>query len=163
MAGGRVHRLTGPEGLRYAGRAMTARSLPEANRCFICGPSNPIGLRLRFREEGEGVAADFAFGDQFIGWEGLIHGGLVAAVLDDAMANIWAWRGTPAVTTSISVRFRVPVRPGERLRVFAEPMSPRRSAMQRARGTVTREDGTLVADGEGVVMVGARAAGLPEG
>ena len=79
------------------------------------------------------------------------------------MAKIGAWRGPPAVTTSISVRFRVPVRPGERLRVFAEPMATRRSAMQRARGTVTREDGALVADGEGVVMVGARAAGLPEG
>ena len=23
---------------------MTARALPEANRCFVCGPSNPIGL-----------------------------------------------------------------------------------------------------------------------
>ncbi len=141
---------------------MTERTLREANRCFICGPSNPIGLRLHFKEEGEGVAADFAFGDPFIGWEGLIHGGLVAAVLDDAMANIWAWRGTPAVTTSISVRFRQPVRPGERLRVFAEPVGTRRSVMQRARGTVTREDGTLVADGEGIVMVGTRAAGLQE-
>ncbi len=142
---------------------MDARVLSEANRCFVCGPGNPIGLRLRFREEGEGVAADFTPSDLHVGWEGLIHGGIVAALLDDAMANIWAWRGTPAVTTSISVRFRVPVRPGERLRVFAEPMGTRRSAMQRARGMVTREDGTLVADGEGVVMVGARAAGLPEG
>ena len=142
---------------------MTERALPEANRCFICGPNNPIGLHLKFYEDGAGVAADFVPGDLHIGGEGLIHGGLIAAALDDAMANIWAWRGTPAVTTSISVRFRRPVRPGERLRVFAEPMGTRRSAMQRARGTVTREDGTLVADGEGVVMVGARAAGLPEG
>jgi len=142
---------------------MTERALPEANRCFICGPSNPIGLRLRFREEGEGVVADFSFGDQFVGWEGLIHGGLVAAVLDDAMANIWAWRGTPAVTTSVSVRFRQPVRPDEQLRVFAEPVGTRRSVMQRARARVTRPDGTLVADGEGVVMVGVRAVGLPEG
>ena len=71
---------------------MTERALPEANGCFICGPSNPIGLRLRFHEEGAGVAAEFVPGDLHIGWEGLIHGGLIAAVLDDAMANIWAWR-----------------------------------------------------------------------
>ncbi len=142
---------------------MSDRTLAEANRCFICGPSNPIGLQLRFREEGEGVVADFTPGDLHIGWEGLIHGGLIAAVLDDAMANIWAWRGTPAVTTSISARFRRPVRPGERLRVSAEPLAARRSAMQRARARVTREDGTVVAEGEGIVLVGARAAGLPEG
>jgi acyl-coenzyme A thioesterase PaaI-like protein len=142
---------------------MDARTLAEANRCFICGPGNPVGLRLRFREEGEGVSADFTFGEQFIGWEGLIHGGLVAAVLDDAMANIWAWRGTPAVVARISARFRLPVRPGDRLRVFAEPVGARRSEMQRARGTVTREDGTIVADGEGVVMIGARATALPKG
>ncbi len=137
--------------------------LPAANRCFVCGPENPVGLRLRFSPQGPGVAAEFVPGEEHIGWEGVIHGGLIAAVLDDAMANIWAWRGTPAVTTSISVRFRRPVRPGERLRVFAEPVGARRSAMQRARGTVMRSDGTLVADGEGVVMVGPRAAGLPEG
>ena len=149
--------------LRYADRAMTERILTEANRCFICGAGNPTGLRLRFREEGEGVTAEFALGEEYIGWEGLIHGGLVAAVLDDAMANIWAWRGTPAVTTSISVRFRQPVRPGESLRVLAEPVGARRSAMQRARARVTREDGTLVADGDGIVMVGSRAAGLSGG
>lgn len=136
--------------------------MPPASRCFVCGPQNPIGLRLRFSPQGPGVVAEFVPGEEHVGWEGVIHGGLIAAVLDDAMANIWAWRGTPAVTTSISVRFRRPVRPGERLQVFAEPVGARRSAMQRARGTVMRSDGTLVADGNGVVMVGPRAAGLSE-
>jgi uncharacterized protein (TIGR00369 family) len=140
-----------------AGRAMT-----EAHRCFICGPANPIGLRLRFREEGAGVAADFTPGELHIGYEGLIHGGLIAAVLDDAMANIWAWRGEPAVTARLDVRLRQPVRPGERLRVVAEPVGARRAAMQRARATVTRENGTLVAEGKGVVLVGPRAARLPD-
>ncbi|MDQ7849237.1 MAG: PaaI family thioesterase [Armatimonadota bacterium] len=134
--------------------------LPAANRCFICGPDNPVGLRLGFSPQGPGVAAEFVLGQEHIGWEGVIHGGLIAAVLDDAMANIWAWRGTPAVTTSISVRFRRPVRPGERLRVFAEPVGARRSAMQRARGTVMRSDGIPVAEGKGVVLIGPRAAGL---
>jgi acyl-coenzyme A thioesterase PaaI-like protein len=142
---------------------MDERVLSEANRCFVCGPGNPIGLHLRFQEEGEGVAADFTPGDVFVGWEGLIHGGIVAAVLDDAMANIWAWRGTPAAVVRISVRLRQPVRPGEPLRVLAEPVGTRRSEMQRAKATLTRGDGVVVADGEGVVMVGNRAAGLVQG
>ncbi|MBI3976265.1 MAG: PaaI family thioesterase [Armatimonadetes bacterium] len=134
--------------------AMTEMSRTEAHRCFVCGPANPIGLHLHFQEEGEGVAAEFVPGELYIGYEGLIHGGLIAAVLDDALANIWAWRGQPAVTVRLSVRFRKPVRPGERLRVFAEPVGARRAAMQRARGNVAREDGTVVADGDGVVLVG---------
>jgi len=137
---------------------MTQFSRPEGNRCFICGPANPIGMHLRFEEQGEGVAADFVPGDLHIGYDGLIHGGLLAAVLDDAMANIWAARGQPAATVSLSVRFRKPVRPGEPLRVSGEPVGARRAAMQRARATITRPDGTVVADGEGVVMVGSLPA-----
>ncbi len=138
--------------------AMTQFSRPEAHRCFICGPANPIGMRLQFEEEGEGVAADFVPGDLHVGYEGLIHGGLLAAVLDDAMANVWAWRGQPAVTVSLSVRFRRPVQPGERLRVSGEPVGARRAAMQRARATITRSDGVVVAEGDGVVMVGSLPA-----
>lgn len=135
--------------------AMTQFSRPETHRCFVCGPANPIGMHLQFEEEGEGVVADFVPGDLYVGYEGLVHGGLLAAVLDDAMANVWAWRGQPAVTVSLSVRFRRPVQPGERLRVSGEPVGARRAAMQRARATITRADGTVVAEGDGVVMVGS--------
>ncbi len=135
--------------------AMTRFSRPEAHRCFICGPANPIGMHLSFEEEGAGVAAEFVPTDLHIGYEGLIHGGILAAVLDDAMANVWAWRGQPAVTVSINLHFRKPVAPGERLRVTAEPVGARRAAMQRARAAITRPGGTVVAEGTGVVMVGS--------
>lgn len=128
----------------------------EARQCFICGPDNPIGLRLRFHEDGAGIAADFVPSEAFVGYDGLVHGGVVAAVMDDAMANVWAHRGQPAVTVRLSVKFRRPVRPGQRLRVFAVALSARRGASQRVRAVVSHGD-QVVAEGEGIVLVGERA------
>ncbi len=90
-----------------------------ANRCFVCGPDNPVGLRLRFCRDGEAVAAEFVPREEHVGWEGIVHGGILAAVLDDAMGNVFYLRGYQALTARMEVRFRRPVRPGDRLRVRA--------------------------------------------
>lgn len=125
-----------------------------ANRCFVCGPDNPIGLKLRFARKGDGVAAEFTPSEWHAGFEGLIHGGILAALIDDAMANVWFVRGREAVTAKIEVRFRHEVRPGDRLIVTAEP-SGTRGGMLMARAAVTRADGVVVAEGSGFLAVKA--------
>src|SRR5437773_12543515 len=74
-----------------------------ANRCFVCGQDNPIGLKLKFSRVGEGVWAEFTPSDLHAGYEGLVHGGILAALIDDAMANVWAANGREAVTAKIEV------------------------------------------------------------
>lgn len=123
----------------------------DARRCFVCGPDNPIGLRLEFRPYQDGVQATFVPTDLHVGYEGLVHGGILAALVDDALANIWFVRGQPAVTGKIEVRFRRPVRPGDRLVVTARPTGSR-GGLHTGRVEITR-DGTVVAEGAGVVAV----------
>ena len=123
-----------------------------ANRCFVCGQDNPIGLKLKFSRIGEGVRAEFTPSDLHAGYEGLVHGGILAALIDDAMANVWAANGREAVTAKIEVRFRQEARPGERLLVRAEPAGSK-GGLRIARATVTRADGALVAEGSGFVSV----------
>ena len=124
----------------------------QANRCFVCGPDNPIGLKLKFARVGEGVRAEFTPSELHAGYEGLVHGGIIAALVDDAIANIWATRGREAVTAKIEVRFRREAIPGQLLIVTAEP-SGMKAGLHTARSIIARADGVVVADGSGFVSV----------
>lgn len=82
--------------------------------CFVCGEKNPIGLKLKLRtdpERGES-AAEVTFADHFQGWAGIVHGGLVAAVLDEAMIYAAGAKGLKCVTAEITVRYVEPAATG---------------------------------------------------
>jgi len=91
--------------------------------CFVCEPTNAQGLQIPFIHDTERllVTAEFELNEAFSGAPTLVHGGVVLAVLDEAMA--WAciaigkqW----AVTTETTTRFDRAVRVGSRYRVEAE-------------------------------------------
>jgi acyl-coenzyme A thioesterase PaaI-like protein len=79
-------------------------------RCFGCG-DNPFGLRLpRPKHRGaELYEAYVVFGERHQAGPGLVHGGLVAAALDEACGLLATWYRFPAVTARILVRYRRPV------------------------------------------------------
>ncbi len=82
--------------------------------CFVCGEKNPAGLKLRLRTDpkrGES-AAEVTFAAHFQGWAGIVHGGLVATVLDEAMIYAAAAKGLKCVTGEITVRYVKPVSAG---------------------------------------------------
>jgi len=82
--------------------------------CFVCGEKNPIGLKLRLRvdpDRGES-SADVTFPEDLQGWSGVVHGGLVAAVLDEALIYAAGAKGLKCVTGEISVRFVKPALTG---------------------------------------------------
>lgn len=124
----------------------------DARYCFVCGPDNPIGLKLRFAQLQDEIRAEFTPSDLHVGYEGLVHGGILAALIDDAVANVWFLRGQEAVTAKIEVRFRREVRPGDRLIVTARETGAK-AGMLTARAEVARTDGEVVAEGTGYVVV----------
>ncbi len=81
----------------------------EANHCFVCGPSNPIGLGVTFRLE-EGVCrAEFTPRPEHMGYDKVTHGGIVFSLLDDVMAN-WLWlQGEHGFTAKADIRYRNPL------------------------------------------------------
>ena len=79
-------------------------------RCVVCGPSNNAGLRLEFMASGLGeVSARFDCAADYEGYSGILHGGVVATLVDGAMTNCLFAQGVPAVTAGLTVRFRHPV------------------------------------------------------
>lgn len=78
-------------------------------RCFACGPDNPIGLKLKFTPIANGVETIFTPSNAYQGFENIIHGGIVATLLDEAIA--WACRicGVDAVTGELTIRYKKPL------------------------------------------------------
>jgi uncharacterized protein (TIGR00369 family) len=82
--------------------------------CFVCGEKNPIGLKLRLRvdpERGES-SAEITFASHFQGWAGIVHGGLMATVLDEAMIYAAGAKGLKCVTGEMTVRYVKPASTG---------------------------------------------------
>jgi damage-control phosphatase, subfamily I len=116
-----LHRAGGipDEGVAHGGAVRPSRcetpgaALREAlhPHCVVCSPRNPRGLGLRFEpapEEG-GVAAELTCAPSLEGYRGVVHGGVVSAVLDGAMANCLFEEGRSGRTARLTVRFRHPV------------------------------------------------------
>ncbi len=78
------------------------------------------GLRLQMMLDAQGSAVgDFACDGRYEGYPGVLHGGIIASVLDGAMTNCLFLHGVAAVTAELVVRFRHPVVPGTSAQVRA--------------------------------------------
>lgn len=98
----------------------------QAHRfCFVCGSSNPMGLGLDCSVGSDGsVTATFQGHAALEGYPGVLHGGLVATLLDGAMTQCLFARGVQAVTAALEIRYLHEVIASERLTVRAWLESP---------------------------------------
>jgi uncharacterized protein (TIGR00369 family) len=121
-------------------------------RCFGCGPLNEDGLQMVFRVEDGVSVTEFEVPNRYQSWKGVVHGGMVALMLDEAVG--WAaWhQGRPGVTGKLEVRYRLPLRVGERVRVTGRVDSVRRNLVY-ASATIERvSDGARVAEASATLM-----------
>jgi uncharacterized protein (TIGR00369 family) len=100
--------------------AIAAKRRPVAGRwpgnCFAC--SNPIGLNLRFFHAADGVVTDYTVPATFCGFDGMVHGGIISMILDEASCwALFARHGRLGVTREMTVRFVKPVPTGLELQV----------------------------------------------
>ena len=142
QAVGSSREVTASDGRRYAF---------ADHHCFACGATNPIGMRLEI-ELGEGTAsASWTAGDDFVGWTDKVHGGILATLLDEVMCWAPSSFDSWAVTAEMSVRYRSPASPGERLTATAR-VAERRRRIYQVTGEVRGEDGRLVVEGRGTYL-----------
>src|SRR6266700_6827802 len=53
------------------------------SRCYVCGPNNPLGLRVPFARDGaQGSQARYTARPEHAGWNGILHGGVTFALMD---------------------------------------------------------------------------------
>jgi uncharacterized protein (TIGR00369 family) len=144
-----------------------SEALPvDDGRCFACGPYNADGLHLRFEPASEGaVRAEITLPPRFQGWRGAAHGGVVAMLLDEAMAYACGAAGQRGMTASMQMRFRAPVPLGEPLVVTGEVKWQRRNVLA-LEAAVRDARGALLASAEGSFVskgpLGKERLGVPD-
>ena len=127
---------------------------PNSKHCFVCGLDNHHGLQLAFYHDESGtVFAEATVPDQFQGYPGTVHGGIVAALLDE-VATRAAMVEDPdefKVTARMTLRYRKKVPTGEPLQMIGwiEHEGGRAS---KATAEIRLPDGSLGAEVE-VLMV----------
>jgi uncharacterized protein (TIGR00369 family) len=126
------------------------RKLPHTHSCFVCGESNPAGLNLRFETDGRVVRARFTPRVEHVGFKQVVHGGIIATVLDEIM--VWACAVPTkqfAYCVELNVRFVKPARPGGEAIVSGELVENRRNKIFEARAELRDGAGKLLASATG--------------
>lgn len=128
----------------------------DDGNCFACGPANPIGMHVHFdrADDGQGVIARLTLAPEYQGWRGIAHGGIVMALLDEAMAHAAGFAGHRGLTANVSVRFRKPVPLERPIEVRGKVTWRRRnvlgveaSVLDTSGNVLARADGSFVSRG----------------
>ncbi len=120
------------------------------NYCFVCGKDNPLGFKIQVRYFEPELAAEteLAIPREYQGWTEVIHGGILATLLDELMAHaVWRFAG-PGVTLGMEVRFHKPLKPEETIRIRGV-LQPGNSSRRQAEAEIIRlADGQRIASGK---------------
>ncbi len=93
--------------MKHSGR----NGKPKKNACFLCGPDNPGGMKLKFSilEDQAVVRGSFALPNRYQGSAARAHGGIIASLVDEAMGKLNKIDGIVAPTAELSVEYLRPV------------------------------------------------------
>ncbi len=134
----------------------------DFDMCFVCGPKNPIGLKLHFTQDGQTVSTEFTPDKLYQGWSGVVHGGIIGSVLDEAMSYAALFSGVNTVTARMQTRFKRPAQIGEPLIITAWLTKKTRRLVE-AKAEVSLKDGTPIADGTATMFILSQRKEWPKG
>jgi acyl-coenzyme A thioesterase PaaI-like protein len=130
----------------------------EFQKNWVHGRRNAGGLHLQYEliddpaaHGGVRVATTWTPGDEHVGFPGYVHGGLLAAVLDDAMGRSTAVFKRWVVTGRMNVRYRTGARAGEALRIEGWIVRYQKRLVT-ASARVTTASGEPVAEADGTYL-----------
>jgi uncharacterized protein (TIGR00369 family) len=126
---------------------------PGSKTCFICGRENPVGLKVDFFTISPGkVRADLQIPSEYEGYPGIVHGGIIAAVLDECGGRAQMKRPDQfMVTAQLNVRYRRPVPSGTPLVAYGQA-GDRRERVSYAHSELQNLEGEVLAEAELVLV-----------
>lgn len=119
--------------------------------CFVCGPKNPIGLRLNFSFNGKTIKTEFVPKKEHQGYLNIVHGGIISTLLDEAMVKLAIAMDMPAVTASMEIRLRKALNVGEKIIIEAKILSNTKKLLETYAKAVT-EDNVIIAEAKGKLV-----------
>ncbi len=127
-------------------------ALPQEDYCFACGKANPVGLHLDFRVVENEFRTVKTLPREYQSFTGVVHGGIITTILDEAMGGYLYAMGEKAVTARLSVRYRKPTPVGAALHIRGW-IESRRGRFIDMKAEISLEDGTITAEGAAKMAV----------
>ena len=120
--------------------------------CFVCGKRNGDGLQLDFELVGEGgIRTEFIALKRYQGWKDIVHGGIIATILDEVMVNAAYLHKIVAVSAKLEIKLRKPAAVGERL-IFHGRIVRQGAKTLNVKAWAEQENGDVVAEATGLLM-----------
>ncbi len=132
----------------------------EYRMCFGCGKDNPIGLKLKFQQDGKQVRAEFTPKEHHQGWPGYVHGGVLFCLLDEAVGYATMYTGNNAVTAKIQIRLKRMVQVGEPL-VITASVKKNNKRLVETEASICLKDGTVIAEASSTQFVFSQRKEVP--
>ena len=131
------------------------RKLPNSKNCFACGMENPIGLKLvMYADPQTGqVVCDYNVPKIYEGYPGVVHGGIVAALLDEVISRVYMVgdHNRFMYTAKLTSRFRKHVPVEQPLHMVGSFIKDRGRTAE-AEAKIFGPDGELLAEGEALLI-----------
>lgn len=118
------------------------------NLCFGCGGANDEGMKLTFVQDNQAqrIRGSFRLGPRYQGGGGMIHGGIIALVLDEVMGKVSRFSAERAVTAELKVEYLKPISVDQE--IFVEGWQEGREARNRLNvGEIRNAEGVVLARG----------------
>lgn len=130
---------------------------PNSSKCFVCGVENTFGLHMKFYSDGDdSVVSEFLVPEQYQGYPGVVHGGIIAAMLDEVSGRVFMNddHNKFYVTAELKIRYRKPVPTGETLilRGKRDPDGGKKGRVAFATGEIWNKKDELLASADIVVV-----------
>jgi uncharacterized protein (TIGR00369 family) len=120
--------------------------------CFACGKDNQDGLQLKFIRLDDGrIRTEFIPPKKFQGFKDILHGGIMATLLDETMIHLVFGRGEKVVTARLEMKLRKPAKIGEKITITAELLSDSGRRIELA-AEAKDPSGELLAEGKGTMV-----------
>ena len=128
---------------------------PNSRMCFLCGLQNPVGLKLAFYEDHEArqVRTEFTVPGEYQGYPGVVHGGIIAAILDEVAGRAVMLDGSAEnlmATLRLTVRYRRPT-PTEAPLTAVGWVERMGGTGARVAGEIRLPDGTVTAECQAIL------------
>jgi acyl-coenzyme A thioesterase PaaI-like protein len=130
---------------------------PNSRMCFICGLKNPIGLHLHIYQTEPGVVESIYIApEHFQGYPGVLHGGIVGAILDELSGRSQMGSDLMAprfmFTARLEVKYRKNVPIGKSLRVVGKAGKTRGKTAEAWAGIYSTDTDELLAEGNALLI-----------
>lgn len=133
------------------------RKQPNSRMCFICGLENPVGLHLHIYEIEPGVVeSTYIAADHFQGYPGVLHGGIVGALIDEISGR--ALMGSDPMnprfmfTAKLEVKYRKNVPIGRLLKIVGKAIKTKSRSAEAWAGIYDAETDELLAEGTTLLL-----------